>query len=57
MTEEDGQGRTSGNALMRGEPSGMSKSRSIRDELQRRLSDPARSYIERDYLQRLLDIF
>lgn len=57
MTEEDGQGRDAGNALMRGEANGLSKSRSIRDELQRRLSDPARSYIERDYLQRLLDIF
>ena len=55
--EEDGQGRTSGNAIMRGEGNGISKSRSIRDELQRRLSDPARSYLERNYLQRLLDIF
>ncbi|WP_288901828.1 TIGR02302 family protein [uncultured Sneathiella sp.] len=55
--EESGQGQNAGNALMRGEGGGINKSRSIRDELQRRLSDPARSYLERDYLQRLLDIF
>ncbi|MZR29930.1 TIGR02302 family protein [Sneathiella litorea] len=57
VSEEGGEGRNAGNALMRGEANGISKSRSIRDELQRRLSDPARDYLERDYLKRLLDIF
>ena len=43
--------------MMRGEADSFNKSRSIRDEVQRRLSDPARSMLERDYLKRLLDIF
>ncbi|MCF8466915.1 MAG: TIGR02302 family protein [Sneathiella sp.] len=57
MEEEGGDGQISDAARMRGEASAFSKSRGIRDEVQRRLSDPARSHLERDYLQRLLDIF
>ena len=57
LNEEGNQGRNAGNATMRSEGESLNKSRSIRDEVQRRLSDPARSMLERDYLKRLLDIF
>ncbi|PHQ70723.1 MAG: TIGR02302 family protein [Sneathiella sp.] len=33
------------------------KTRAIRDEVQRRLSDPSRDLLEREYLKRLLDFF
>ena len=57
LDDEGSQGRNAGDAMMRGEADSFNKSRSIRDEVQRRLSDPARSMLERDYLKRLLDIF
>jgi hypothetical protein len=57
IEEEGSQGNVSDSATMRGETEAFSKSRDIRNELQRRLSDPARPVIEKDYLRRLLDIF
>ncbi|WP_373083877.1 TIGR02302 family protein [Sneathiella sp.] len=54
---EDNQGSTSTIGEMRGEAEGFNRSRNIRDEVQRRLSDPSRSSLERSYLNRLIDIF
>ncbi|MFC4271497.1 TIGR02302 family protein [Sneathiella chungangensis] len=57
MEQDGNEGSISDGAMLRGESEGFSKSRDIRNELQRRLSDPARPLLERDYLRRLLDIF
>lgn len=57
IEEQGTQGNVSESATIRGKSEAFSKSRDIRNELQRRLSDPARPVIEKDYLRRLLDIF
>lgn len=56
-SDQDNQGRSSGDAGLRSGGSDFSKARSFRDEVQRRLSDPSRSVLEREYLKRLLDFF
>ncbi len=55
--DQDNQGRNTGDGGLRSGGSDFSKARSFRDEVQRRLSDPNRSLLERDYLKRLLDFF
>ncbi|MCR9214144.1 MAG: TIGR02302 family protein [Proteobacteria bacterium] len=55
--DQDNQGSNRGDGGLRSGGSDFSKARSFRDEVQRRLSDPNRSVLERDYLKRLLDFF
>jgi len=54
--EEGPIGSEAGGKLRAGANS-FNKTRSIRDEVQRRLSDPSRNLLEREYLKRLLDFF
>jgi uncharacterized protein (TIGR02302 family) len=50
-------GTSSENSNLQGAADAFNKTRSIRDEVQRRLSDPSRDLLEREYLKRLLDFF
>ncbi|MEH6403559.1 MAG: TIGR02302 family protein [Sneathiella sp.] len=52
----DGQGRSSENNFILQE-NALSRARIIQDELRRRLSDPARSDLEKQYLRRLMERF
>ncbi|MEH6547045.1 MAG: TIGR02302 family protein [Sneathiella sp.] len=55
--QEGSQGRGMDTGVLEGATDAFNKTRSIRSEVQRRLSDPARGVLEREYLKRLLDFF
>jgi uncharacterized protein (TIGR02302 family) len=56
-TQESPQGRGMDTNGLRGGADAFNKTRSIRSEVQKRLSDPTRGVLEREYLKRLLDFF
>ncbi|USG61124.1 TIGR02302 family protein [Sneathiella marina] len=55
--QEGSQGRGMDTGALEGATDAFNKTRSIRSEVQRRLSDPSRGVLEREYLKRLLDFF